>query len=189
MGFMRFSSISLDGRNDTFRVYSTAQIAKRNVLYNRQRNSLSCNSLPSWEIMLRSPWPDEGYQCNISQDFFYCKYVEINNSNEYSLETFLVCIKVIDTYVWHAKFKFATARIISIWLIFTVRLINSLRPSDAYMRRQSKSLVPIMACRLVGSKPLPATLMVYCQLIVIFIQENALECVVCQNGGHFVRGS
>ena len=114
--------------------------------------------------MLRSPWPDEGYQCNISQYFFNCKYVEINNSNEYSLETFLVCIKVIDTSVWHAKFNLTTARIISIWLIFTVRLINSLRPSDAYMRRQSKSLVPIMACRLVGAKPLPATLMVYCQL-------------------------
>ena len=55
-----------------------------------------------------------------------------------------------------------------------------------------------MACRLFGAKPLPEP-MLACQLdsleknsvkfeSVIFIQENALEIVVCQNGSHFVQG-
>ena len=59
-----------------------------------------------------------------------------------------------------------------------------------------------MACRLFGAKPLPEPMLVYCQLdsweqisvkfesdsIILFIQENAFEMVVCQNGGHFVQG-
>ena len=41
-------------------------------------------------------------------------------------------------------------------------VINSLRPSDAYMR--SSSLVQIMACRLVDAKPLSEPLLYNCQL-------------------------
>ena len=43
--------------------------------------------------------------------------------------------------------------------------INSLMPSDAYMRRQPKtSLVQIMACRLFGAKPLSEPKLEHCQL-------------------------
>ena len=42
---------------------------------------------------------------------------------------------------------------------------NALRPDDAYMRHWTRSsLVHVMACRLVGAKPLPETMMAYCQL-------------------------
>ena len=44
-------------------------------------------------------------------------------------------------------------------------IINSLRPSDAYMRQQfTPSLVQIMACRLFGAKPLSEPMKEYCQL-------------------------
>ena len=59
-----------------------------------------------------------------------------------------------------------------------------------------------MACRLVGTKPSPEPMLAYCQLDPweqiskwnlnwnsnIFIQENAIENVVYQIGGHFVQG-
>ena len=58
-----------------------------------------------------------------------------------------------------------------------------------------------MACRLFGDKPLHEPMLAYYQLdswehilekieseSIIFIQENAIENVVCQNGGHFVQG-
>ena len=42
-------------------------------------------------------------------------------------------------------------------------LFNSLRPSDAYMRRWTgSSLVQIMACRLFGAKPLSEPMLEYC---------------------------
>ena len=44
-------------------------------------------------------------------------------------------------------------------------LINSLRPTDANMRRQSRtSLVQMMACRLSGAKPLAEPMLEYSQL-------------------------
>ena len=44
-------------------------------------------------------------------------------------------------------------------------MFNSLRPNDAYMRHQTmSSLVQIMACRLLGTKPLSETKLNYCQL-------------------------
>ena len=40
--------------------------------------------------------------------------------------------------------------------------LNSLRPSDAYMRRQPRpALVQILACRLFGAKPLPEPMLEY----------------------------
>ena len=50
--------------------------------------------------------------------------------------------------------------------IFHITLnFNSLRPRDAYMRHQAcPSLVQIMACRLVGAKPLSEPMLPYCQL-------------------------
>ena len=60
------------------------------------------------------------------------------------------------------------------------------------------ALVQIMACRLIGAKPLPEAMLAYCNLdswtqwksnriSIIFIQENAFEFVVCQSDGHFVQ--
>ena len=82
--------------------------------------------------------------------------------------------------------------------------INSLRPSDAYLRQQSRpSLVQIMACRLAGAKPLSEPKMEYCwlhpweqtsvkywsKLIYSHSQENAFENVRKMHGGHFVSAS
>ena len=47
----------------------------------------------------------------------------------------------------------------------TILGFNHLRPRDAYMRQENKpSLVQIMACRLVGAKPLSEPKMEFCQL-------------------------
>ena len=62
-------------------------------------------------------------------------------------------------------------------------------PSAAFMRQWTgSSLVQVMACRLFGAKPLPETMLTYCQLdsrepfqwilkrnSIIFIQENAIQ--------------
>ena len=54
------------------------------------------------------------------------------------------------------------------WLIIIIIIIlcqsfNSLRPSDGYMRQYTiLSLVQIMACRLVGAKPLSEPMLEYC---------------------------
>ena len=43
--------------------------------------------------------------------------------------------------------------------------VKPLRPSDAYMRQQARSwLAQIMACRLIGAKPLYEAMLLYCQL-------------------------
>ena len=48
--------------------------------------------------------------------------------------------------------------VVKLWVAF-----NSLRPSDAYMRQSTMpSLVQIMACRLVGAKPLSEPMLEYC---------------------------
>ena len=49
------------------------------------------------------------------------------------------------------------------WTIVTFGSVNSLRPSDAYMRRWTgSSLLQIMACRLFGAKPLSEPMLEYC---------------------------
>ena len=59
-----------------------------------------------------------------------------------------------------------------------------------------------MAYRMFGAKPIPEPMLVYSQLasweqisvklklesFITFIQKNAFENVVCQNGRHFVQG-
>ena len=75
---------------------------------------------------------------------------------------------------------------------------NSSPPSAAYMGQWTgPSMVLVMACRLFAAKPLPEPMLAYCQLdsceqisvkLHNFIQENAFENIVCQNGGHFVPG-
>ena len=82
------------------------------------------------------------------------------------------------------------SRVISMNQVST--FINSSPPSDEYMRRWTGSaLVQVMACRLFGAKPLPESMLPYCQLDLknklhwnsntkLFIQENSSENVVCE---------
>ena len=72
----------------------------------------------------------------------------------------------------------------------------------AYMHQWTGSaLVQVMACHLLGAKPLPEPMVSYCQLdfweyikwnsnqnSIMLTQENAFENVVCQKVGHFVLG-
>ena len=70
--------------------------------------------------------------------------------------------------------------------------LKSSRPNDAFMCQWTRpSLVRIMACRLIGAKPLSEPMLVYCWLgpweqfsvkfdITIFIKENEFENVVCK---------
>ena len=73
--------------------------------------------------------------------------------------------------------------------------LNSLRPSDAYMRQLNiPTLIQLMVCRLFGAKPLSQPMLLYCHLDPKkhisgkfysinskgLIQENALENVVCK---------
>ena len=51
------------------------------------------------------------------------------------------------------------------WPLLRPNLFNSLRPSDASMHRKSSyHWFRLMACRLVGAKPLSQPMLVYCQL-------------------------
>ena len=74
---------------------------------------------------------------------------------------------------------------------FVENAINSLRLSDAYMSVSEPSLVQILACHLVGTKPNQCWNIVNLNLRnklqwnfnrnhSIFIQENAFESVVCK---------
>ena len=78
--------------------------------------------------------------------------------------------------------------------------LNSLRPGDAYMRQKTNpSLVQIMACRLVGAKPLSAPILEYCWLdpwqhtsvkspsiCIHFHKRKYISKRGLDNGGHFV---
>ena len=70
----------------------------------------------------------------------------------------------------HNTSHFSNGRIMSVKVIFLKLLlhfpgINSLRLSDVYMCRHSRtSLVQIMACRLFGAKPLSKPMLEYCHL-------------------------
>ena len=76
--------------------------------------------------------------------------------------------------------------------------INSFSPSAVNVCQwYGSALVQVIAYRLFGAKPLPESMLLYFQLdkfqwnsnwhSIIFIQENAFEIVVCQNGSHFVQ--
>ena len=81
-------------------------------------------------------------------------------------------------------------------------MFNSFPPSAAYMRQWIDStFVQIMACHLFGTKPLSDQMLLNVNWTpgnkfqwnlnrnsIIFIQENALENVVCTNGSHFIQG-
>ena len=80
-------------------------------------------------------------------------------------------------------------------------ILNCLRPRDAYMHLQTcPSLVKMMACRLIGAKPLLEPMLPYCLLdhkehnsvkfSSKFIYLHSWKCLwMCrlENGGHFSR--
>ena len=64
---------------------------------------------------------------------------------------------------WFHNLKQYWLIIIIIIIIILCQSFNSLRPSDGYMRQYTiLSLVQIMACRLVGAKPLSEPMLEYC---------------------------
>ena len=77
--------------------------------------------------------------------------------------------------------------------------LNSLRPRDTYMRQyNTPTLVQIMACRLIGAKPLSETMLPYCQqdskehisvkFYLKFKSFHSRKCIIqcrLRNGGHF----
>ena len=68
--------------------------------------------------------------------------------------------------------------------------VNSSSPSAAYMRHWTGSaLVQIMACRLIGAKPLSESMLEYCQSKYnIFRSWKCISKCHLGNGGHFVQG-
>ena len=80
--------------------------------------------------------------------------------------------------------------------------LKSSQPSAAYMRQWiGSALIQIMACRLLGAKPLAKPTLGNCQLALgtkfrwnfnqntkLFIHENASENIACENDSHFVQG-
>ena len=83
-----------------------------------------------------------------------------------------------------------------------IRKLTHLSPSAAYMRQSTRSaLVQIMACRVVGAKPLSEPMLNYCQLASreqtsvkfeskykIFHTRKCIWKCRPRNGGHFVQG-
>ena len=68
--------------------------------------------------------------------------------------------------------------------------INTLRPSDAYMRHYTRpSLVQMMACRLFGAKPSSEPMMIYCHLDHRFHPRKCIWKHCLRNGGHSVSAS
>ena len=78
---------------------------------------------------------------------------------------------------------------------------NSAPPSATDTRQWTRSAsIHAMACRLFGAKPLPEPFWLIVNWthgnnsvkfeynLIILIQENAFENVICQDGGHFVQG-
>ena len=90
------------------------------------------------------------------------------------------------------------------WQLFCpdLSVINSSPPSATYMRQWTGSaLVQIMACCLIGAKPLSKPMLGYCQLdpyeqtsvksnqnTKLFIHENAFENIVCRMTTILSRG-
>ena len=109
------------------------------------------------------------------------------------------CWLLISKDIWHL-FEICTYKILD--SSPRVQWVNSSPLSATYTHQRTGSmLIQVMACRLFGTKPLPEPSRFIVNWIpgnkfqwnsnwnsIMFIQENASEIVVCQNGGHFVQG-
>ena len=78
---------------------------------------------------------------------------------------FCLCIFVPNKAIWSSIYRIHVTTSVDNDCIHSQNLINSLKPSDAYMRHQPRSsLVQILACRVIGAKPLSEPILYYCQL-------------------------
>ena len=58
-----------------------------------------------------------------------------------------------------------------------LKTVNSLKPSDAYMRKQTRpALLQIMACRLNGAKPLSEAMLIL--LVIGTLGTNFIEILI-----------
>ena len=88
------------------------------------------------------------------------------------------------------------------WYLLSISFLNSYSPSAVYMhQRMGSTLVQIMACCLLGTKPLSKWMLVivnwtlgnklqwkFNQNFNFFIHENAFENVICKMEAYFSRG-
>ena len=108
----------------------------------------------------------------------------------WKLEIWWSWVKICSQYLINDQLN--SFKTILIYLLTHLPLVPHICVSEL-----GPSMVLVMACRLFGAKPLPEPMLAYCQLdsceqisvkLHNFIQENAFENIVCQNGGHFVQG-
>ena len=88
------------------------------------------------------------------------------------------------------------------WYLLSISFLNSSSPSAAYIhQRMGSTLVQIMACCLLGAKPLSKWMLVVVnwtlgnklqwnlnQNLNFFIHQNVFENVVCKMGAFLARG-
>ena len=122
----------------SWHVQNSTLIATLELRLKHNEPVLTCTKLwPDWIITMKTQ----------HKEYYIHNYEFINRSWNGTLFTWLPRL------LWHST------------ELFSVDGFNSLRPSDAYMRQLTRpSLVQIMACRLVGTKPISEPTLVYCQL-------------------------
>ena len=109
------------------------------------------------------------YTFRENQDFVFIISVQFmmnaNSRIRFGLQIIFVCLYIRPSHCHHCANLSEDTELIKCLSNIFCRMckINSLRPSDAYMRQEnSASLVQIMACRLVGAKPLSEPIIKYC---------------------------
>ena len=135
------------------------------VKYNCQDGCLD-KFLP--DIVHQVPWPPL-FPTHISTFNLYLCY------QVHSINFFMAQALIFPSTKWHkvgtwchlffgnpsSKSSLLLTR--SIWMIFRWNPVNSMRLTDAYMSLGARpSLDQIMACRLVGTKPLSEPMLEYC---------------------------
>ena len=141
------------------------------------------------------------YLCLFSSinGWFTCLAQDCSNSMAYTLESFQ-CINSEDTAVCYMRIS---DQIFCCFIAYFSFSFNSSSPSATYMHQWiGSALVEIMACHLVGAKPLSQPRLEYCynwsirnklqwnfnQNQYILIQGNAFENCHLWPGVHFVQG-
>ena len=96
-------------------------------------------------------------------DFRRRRVVDISSWLRHNPENSDVSCHLLCRHRWHILFS---NRLDScIFSILILKNINSMRPSDIYLRRHRRpSLVQIMVCRLFGAKSLSEPMLEYCHL-------------------------
>ena len=118
----------------------------------------------------------------------------------------LVFLGVSSIKLWITKIKAALCQVLMIWITAHKpqwSLINSSPPSAAFMHQWSGlALVQVMACRLIGAKPLSEPMLTYYQwdpweqasvkfeskYKILHLRKYTWKCRL-RNGGQIVHGS